>query len=107
MSRARGGPRSDACGPAPSFYAAPMRPALLVLALALAALPAAADEPRAPKMPKPAAEPHPASFGARDRACLEWTDACQICARDAAGGEPRCSTPGIACTPARVSCTRR
>jgi hypothetical protein len=68
---------------------------------------ALADEPRAP--PMPAAESTPAtvfSFGKENPDCVEWTNACQICTRSAAG-EMQCSTPGIACTPGVPVCRVR
>ena len=78
----------------------------LAFACALLASPAFADEPRAPKMPKP--DPAPVSaqaWGVANPTCLEWTDACLVCARSASGAI-NCSTPGPACQPKRLSCTR-
>jgi hypothetical protein len=43
--------------------------------------------------------------GAPDSTCLEWTDACVICARTPEGLS--CSTPGIACTRGVPRCLRR
>ena len=79
----------------------------LAILLALCAAPALADEPRAPKMPPPAREPHVSAYGRVNAACLEWTNACQVCARETEKGEPHCSTAGIACTPTKVTCTRQ
>ncbi len=42
-------------------------------------------------------------FG-RDGACAAWTDGCVACTR--AAGLSQCSTPGIACTPRAVTCTK-
>ncbi|MDB5642556.1 MAG: hypothetical protein JWN07_1873 [Hyphomicrobiales bacterium] len=86
-------------------YAGAMLTRLAVL-LALCAAPALADEPRAPKMPRPAAEPHVSTYGAQNATCLEWTNACQVCARTDAKSQTQCSTAGIACTPTKVTCTR-
>jgi len=68
--------------------------------------------PVMPVMPAPAdAAPARAlsvpAYGDADRACLEWTDSCRICARDAPGQPARCSTPGPVCQPAPIACTRR
>ncbi|MDE2018534.1 MAG: hypothetical protein KGI57_12620 [Hyphomicrobiales bacterium] len=45
-------------------------------------------------------------FGAANVACLEWTDSCAVCRRDAAGGAAKCSLPGIACQPKPVACSK-
>ncbi len=78
----------------------------LTLIFALLAAPALADAPHTPKMPPPAREPHVSAYGAQNAACLEWTNACQVCTRTEAKGETHCSTVGIACTPTKVTCTR-
>jgi hypothetical protein len=75
-------------------------------ALLLLAAPAMADAPKAPALP-PQDEPHVSRFGDTDKTCLEWTDSCQICIREKPDTATHCSTPGIACTPAKASCTRR
>ena len=89
---------------------------VLFLTLAGAAF---ADEPRMSPMPKPMPEPAlkstqtplraPAasigSWGLQHASCAEWTNACRVCSRDAAG-KPQCSTPGIACTPKAITCSR-
>ena len=68
---------------------------------------ALADQPRAPALPAPEGLPATVfSFGKENPDCLEWTNACQICTRDAAG-EMQCSTPGIACTPGVPVCRVR
>lgn len=79
-------------------------PAVLIV-LALAA-PAAADEPRTPALRKPDPRSSMQAFGEADKACAEWTNACVICKRDAAGAG-HCSTPGIACQPKEIVCTRK
>ncbi|MDB5571749.1 MAG: hypothetical protein JWN93_2932 [Hyphomicrobiales bacterium] len=76
----------------------------LLLAAALPTF-AFADEPTAPKMPKPRAQPVSApAFGAQNPSCLEWTDSCRVCVRDK--GEIQCSTPGPACLPQALVCKR-
>ena len=77
-----------------------------LFACALMGAPAFADEPTAPKMPKP--DPAPVSaraWGAANPTCLEWTDACLVCTRGT-NGAMNCSTPGVACQPQRLTCTR-
>ena len=74
-----------------------MRPALL--AMALLAGPALAQEPPPP-------DPPMQSYGDRDNACIAWTDSCQVCARTP-DGRTVCSTPGIACTPGPPVCLRK
>ena len=78
----------------------------LALTLALVAAPALADAPRAQKMPPPAKDPHVSTYGAQNATCLEWTNACQVCARTEAKAPAHCSTAGIACTPTKATCTR-
>jgi len=43
------------------------------------------------------------SFGAKNPACMEWSDGCATCLRDAAGAV-NCSTRGIACQPQEIAC---
>lgn len=43
-------------------------------------------------------------YGAQNPACLEWTDGCVLCIR--AEGRTQCSTTGIACVPAGLTCKR-
>ena len=81
-----------------------LRPIALAVLLALAA-PAFADD-----TPTPAATPSPvdatmATFGAHNAECLEWTDSCAVCKRDATG-VANCSTPGIACQPNPIVCSK-
>lgn len=65
---------------------------------------ALADAPGPGRMPKPALGPmNVISYGQENPDCSEWTNACQICARDDKGA-PQCSTPGIACTPGAMVC---
>lgn len=78
---------------------------------------ASADAPRMVPMPKPLSEkpapskPTPApvsisSWGLSNPSCAEWTNACEVCSRDA-DGKPQCSTPGIACTPKAMVCLKQ
>jgi hypothetical protein len=55
--------------------------------------------------PAPAQRP-PAAPGADPSTCIEWTDGCIVCRRQADGASA-CSTPGIACTPSEPSCSQR
>jgi len=41
-------------------------------------------------------------YAATHKDCVEWTDGCAVCKRDADG--VHCSTPGIACQPAELVC---
>jgi hypothetical protein len=43
------------------------------------------------------------AYGTSNPQCMEWTDSCQICARDSQN-QTACSTPGIACLPGEISC---
>lgn len=80
----------------------------------------AADEALSPT-PEPL-PPSMQAFGAANADCLEWTNACLICRRldgaadaeenkeaqkntDPEENDIACSTPGIACQPAGISCT--
>jgi hypothetical protein len=77
-----------------------MRRALAGAALLVAVLGARADEapPVAPEKPTHA-------YGADHPDCVEWTDGCLVCARQA-DGEAACSMVGAACLPAAVSCLK-
>jgi hypothetical protein len=77
------------------------RSALLILVLAAA--PARADDAGAPKPIPPAEEASLEGFGVATPICLEWSDGCAVCARDA-GKPANCSTPGIACQPGPIVC---
>jgi hypothetical protein len=75
--------------------------ALCLLAVAAATVARAADIPNFPK-----ARPAPAAQGTGLPAnCLEWTDGCRVCTRQADGGTA-CSNVGIACVLRPVRCTR-
>lgn len=75
---------------------------LALLCLAGAAL--AQDAP--PQQPQPPQEEvFVAAYGAKNPACLAWTDSCQLCLR-AESGRIVCSTPGIACVAGPIVCTR-
>ena len=71
--------------------------------LCLAATPAFADAPRAPAL-KAGAPISIAAYGRQNPQCVEWTDGCAVCV--ASAGKAQCSTPGIACTPAGLTCRR-
>jgi hypothetical protein len=43
-------------------------------------------------------------YGRQNPRCAEWTNGCVICVGP--GGHAQCSTPGIACTPAGLTCKR-
>ncbi len=74
---------------------------------------APATEPPAPEpVPEPPVPMHKVpinipmeAFGTANPQCLEWTDSCRICARDAEN-KISCSTPGIACLPQDVACKK-
>ncbi len=78
--------------------------ALMLLAFLI--VPALADEPRLSPLPKAARPASIEAWGARNASCMEWTDACRTCSRDA-GGKPQCSTPGIACVAKAPVCTKQ
>ena len=44
------------------------------------------------------------AYGRQNPRCAEWTNGCVVCV--AAGGHTQCSTAGIACTPAGLTCRR-
>jgi len=75
------------------------------LFLVLATMPALADAPRPAPMPNPTLLPIE-TWGARNPSCLEWTDACHICARGPSG-KPQCSIVGIACVQKAATCTKQ
>jgi hypothetical protein len=68
--------------------------------------PPASSEP-APLPPPPGKKSPPdismEAYGTSNPQCVEWTDSCQICARDSQN-QTACSTPGIACLPGEISC---
>ena len=53
----------------------------------------------------PARHGAPIRSVADDPACLEWSDGCRVCQRQAEG--LACSLPGIACQPGEPRCLRR
>ena len=77
----------------------------LALAALLLALPGAAlaDSFLAPQL-KAGPPTSIGSYGRQNPRCAEWTNGCVICV--SADGRARCSTPGIACTPAGLTCKR-
>ena len=44
------------------------------------------------------------SYARQNPRCAEWTNGCVVCL--ATNGHAQCSTPGIACTPAGLTCKR-
>jgi hypothetical protein len=77
-----------------------IRTMAVLLALAFSS-PALCDAPMAETMPSGPV----LAYGDRNAACLEWSDGCVVCAREADG--PHCSTPGIACQPTETACKRK
>ncbi len=80
-------------------------PAAAALFLGAGALAAAqADAPKPEPLPPPEAGPATVfTYAADNPDCVEWTNACQICNRDARGAA-QCSTSGIACVPGAIVC---
>jgi len=90
---------TDALSP---FFRAGRRAILGVFAGA-----ALADEPPSPALPQaPAASMQ--AYGAGNADCLEWTNSCAVCRRQASSQSDApgiaCSTPGIACQPGEIIC---
>lgn len=83
-----------------------MRRILIALAVLTLAASARADEQSAPKMPAPERVVSMPAFADADPKCQEWTNACSVCVRNEKGA-PQCSTPGPACLPKEIFCTRR
>ena len=68
------------------------------------ALPLKADAPNAaPLPPLNRDEISVQSWGDRNPNCVEWTNSCQVCRREA-DGKMNCSLPGIACQPRAMLC---
>jgi hypothetical protein len=96
---------------------------LMLCLCALAAAPLAAQETQQTEVPAthpdaPEAVPPPPlplqkipldipmeAFGTAHPECVEWSDACRTCAKDAEN-RVSCSTPGIACLPRDISCEK-
>ncbi len=79
-----------------------LRTILFFLALTVSA---AAGEPTPPS-PAPEGLPQGEeatlhSFAETHPACVEWSDGCAVCKR---AMSVSCSTPGIACQPAEITC---
>ena len=77
------------------------RAVFAVLAIAAGPLAMAEDAP-----PPASADIPVQAYSATDLACVAWTDSCQLCLR-MPDNRAVCSTPGIACTPGPLVCTRR
>ena len=67
-------------------------------------LPTRADTFRTPAL-KTSAPLSIQGYGKQNPACLEWTNGCVLCS--VADGRTACSTPGIACLPAGLTCKRK
>jgi len=78
----------------------------IIFAVLTLAASARADEQNAPKMPVPERAVSMPAYANADPKCLEWTNACSVCARNEAGAT-QCSTPGPVCQPKEIVCTRR
>lgn len=83
-----------------------MRRIWIALAIVALAATARADEQSAPKMPAPERVVSMPAYADADLKCQEWTNSCSVCARTEKGA-PQCSTPGPACLPKEIVCTRR
>ena len=80
------------------------KPAHALAALLLAfPVAARADAPRAPRL-KEGPATSIGGYGRQNPGCAEWTNGCVVCVM--ANERAQCSTPGIACTPAGVTCKR-
>lgn len=73
----------------------------LVVLLMLGPAPAMADAFKTAPL-KTSAPVSIQGYGAQNPACREWTNGCVLCVRHE--GRASCSTPGIACTPAGLTC---
>jgi hypothetical protein len=76
-----------------------------MIAFAVARSAAAQEAPAAASLPK-AEEVSLQGYAAKSPQCLEWSDGCAVCARDATAGVTHCSTPGIACQPEAIVCRK-
>ncbi|MCW6508577.1 hypothetical protein [Lichenifustis flavocetrariae] len=76
---------------------------LLIPMLAMGLTPASADSFKTPAL-KQGSPLSIQGYGRQNPGCLEWTNGCVICA--SSDGHAACSTPGIACTPAGLTCKR-
>jgi hypothetical protein len=77
-----------------------MKTTLLVIAVALLAVPAGAAD--MPLKIKPSGAVNIHAYGDNNPSCSVWTDGCRRC--DRASGTPSCSNIGIACQPGLVRC---
>jgi hypothetical protein len=79
--------------------------AFLLAAAVLVASPVLADSFKAPAL-KQGSPVSIQGYGSQNTSCLEWTNGCVLCS-NGADGHARCSTPGIACQPAGITCKRK
>ncbi len=79
--------------------------ALLAALTVFAALqaPALADAFRTPRL-KTGPAVSVQGYAQQNPSCREWTNGCVLCVAD--DGRAQCSTPGIACVPAGITCKR-
>jgi hypothetical protein len=68
--------------------------------------PSFADDAPATPAPAKAEERSLQGYAAQAPHCLEWTDGCAVCARGAEAAESHCSTPGVACQPSAIQCSK-
>ena len=80
-----------------------MRRLLILICLSILPAPAWADAALTPKM-RLGAPVSIQAYGTQNPACLEWTNGCVLCVSGGSGTQ--CSTPGIACQPAGLTCKR-
>jgi len=77
------------------------RTIMLMLSLCAAISPVSADIPPPPVAPKAIS-----AFADDKPDCLEWTDACTICKKQA-DGNVACSTVGAACVQTAPTCSKQ
>jgi hypothetical protein len=82
--------------------------AALAIALMITMAAASSDAEDAPST-TPATKVEDASlqgYAAQAPQCLEWSDGCAVCARESATAAAHCSTPGVACQPNAIQCSK-
>lgn len=80
-------------------------PTCVIVAIALGARLVSAQTQGEPPGPAQAEQRPVVTYGDEDPSCLNWTDDCIICAKDAVGAVA-CSTAGAACVAAAIRCTK-
>jgi hypothetical protein len=76
------------------------------LALLVGAPPSWADDAPANPAPAKAEDASLQGYAVQAPQCLEWSDGCAVCARDSATAAAHCSTPGVACQPDPIRCSK-